>query len=234
MAAVAIAARRLRRYPLVEAFVAAYFVVQWWVDVGRVASTMESHTELARGLITYLLHISLVCSLLAATLIHRDGHAVPWSLGWPLVALVVGCGVWWPDGLRSSWMLPGSTWVVWPALAGCVLGAMLATLCTDFWRRGKPSPPIILGGLSGLVLGAAAAGLLITVTAVLDRLPWFRGNGSLWPGWFTGATALYQLTGGATVLNHLLGWASWVFWLLLGLLTVSLAVTAGQRQDSAT
>lgn len=222
------------RYPLVEAFVAVYFVVQWWVDMGRMAATTSSDAEWWLMCLVYLLHLLLVCSLLAAALIDRDGHAVPWSLGWPLATLVAACCLGYPDALRAAWALPGAKWIVWVVLATGLLGAVMATYCTRFWRaRGTPSGPVILGGGIGLVLGPAA-GLLITATALVERLPWCRQDGWRWPGWITAAVALYQSADGATWLGRLPAWADWVCWPLLVLVAVSLAATARGEPHSAT
>ena len=86
------------RYPLVEATVALLFAFQWWVDLQLGSGAPSDPTILATRIFVFLLHVSLFCCLLAGALIDLDGQSAPWSVAWPVLALVSLCAWQQPQG----------------------------------------------------------------------------------------------------------------------------------------
>ena len=115
------------RYPIVEALTGGLFAVLGIAEL--FAPGTEVPMEAAIGV--YLYHLVLLCTLLAAALIERDGNRVPWRLG--IFAAAVG----------------GLALLVWPQLHPLTVYAP---------GHGRWSQPwdILAGILAGLLVGLAA------------------------------------------------------------------------------
>jgi hypothetical protein len=118
----------------------------------------------------YACHVVLLCTLLAAALIERDGQRVPWRLG--LLAAVVGvfAPLAWPAihptaafALKAHGLGP---WL--EALAGAAAGAIAGAVAWRLGLTGKTPVPradaLIGPTLAGLFLGVQAVPILAAVT----------------------------------------------------------------------
>jgi leader peptidase (prepilin peptidase)/N-methyltransferase len=223
-------------YPSVEASVALFFAFQWWVDLYDVSTAASDQAMLTRQLVVFLLHASLVCSLLAAALIDRAGHPVPWSMAGPLVVIVLLSCLLRPDALRAVRPLAGeaNSFAVWQVLLDAALGSLIALVCSGGGsRRGQLATPALMGGLSGLVLGGFAAGSLMIVTSAIFWA-WSHFQRSMtWPLLLTVTTVVYQLTGAVRGLQIALHRADWLSWALLALAAAWLGLLAWRRADKA-
>ena len=223
------------RYPAVEAGVALCLAIQWWVDVNGQSPALVAEATVARQLVVFLLHASLVCTLLAAALIDRDGHPVPRSIAGPLAVVVVLSCLVRPDALRSIRPVadPGTAFVGWRILLDAAWGSLLAAVCTGRWSgKGRLVTLALLGGLSGLVLGGFAAGVLSVVASALCWACSRHRPAVTWPLLLAGATAVYQLASGVRGLEFAWSRTGWLSWVLLGLAVLSLGALGRRRQKT--
>ena len=194
------------RYPLVEATVAAMFLIlaiaHVFSDGGRLPRRDAELGGPAVSLDDVMMfavnfyHLLLLCTLLCAALIQYDGRRLPRGLFIP--ALIVGllaplvwydmrpvplstaAPAWLPSGGRAAGLLEG--------LAGLVIGGLLAALAWRAAGLGRRSSTTLLTAacptaLCGLFLGWQAAAGLAMISAVAYLLAtalatWLPGPGA--------------------------------------------------------
>ncbi len=176
------------RYPLVEAVTAALSVLLLVIEVFHNGQNLPLRVPAAAGqpadypqlqaLAICLLHLGLLCTLLASALMTLDGHRPPWRLFAPLLA--VGClapMIWpWlhpqpagPDVAEYAWggVIDSSVGLG----VGYCLGRAarwLGRRVAGVGRAGYQIPGETM--LLGVVLGWQAAAMLVLLSMVLEEL----------------------------------------------------------------
>ena len=141
------------RYPLIEAFTAAMFVVLALVE-----------NPLTAG---YLCHLMLLCTLLCAALIEVDGDRPPLSLFVPAFIVGIIVPLFWPikgldvlEGLAAGIMASGVAW-----LFLSIWGEIRAANATEV---APPSPGLFFGLIcAGPFLGWLALAAIAFVTLAI-------------------------------------------------------------------
>ncbi len=193
------------RYPAVEATVAALFVLMVFVEGVTLGGNLPQRPfSVVDGLIYPELtlwesagimgwHLFLLCSLLCASLIRYDGHAVPLRLFLPGLAIgLLGPSIW-PHLLPqpAAILASGPTAGIVDGLVGLAAGGVVGLVA---WKLLEPRqhPDLlpamaVTGGLLGwqaLVALAPATVVLALVSMVAGRVwkPWRRIPPVAWLG----------------------------------------------------
>jgi len=210
------------RYPLVEAVTAGLFVLFGALEPVAGGVTLPDRAiRLADGLIVperglvelysiYAYHLVLLCTLLCAGLIARDGARVPGRLFLPAIIVGALAPLAWPQlhptPVVGAWtgFLGGIADTSAGGLAGAALGWLASRPLAREQRAGLwlavVSVGLFLGWQAGVVLGAVAA-----AAGLLERLGRGAGAGFLRlpaVGWL-----------GAGTLAWLVAWAWIAAWL---------------------
>jgi prepilin signal peptidase PulO-like enzyme (type II secretory pathway) len=185
------------RYPIVEAITGGIFAAMALVEfvapgvrppreaVGSLQLLLDD-AALHEACAVYACHVVLLCTLLAAALIERDGQRVPWRLG--IFAAVVGVFVplVWLHPLAERTGYSGEPTGVLDAMEGIVAGLLVGLVVwrskfrltvtrfsqTRFTAKATmPAAPVgalMVPLLVGLFLGWRAVLVLAVVTTALD------------------------------------------------------------------
>jgi leader peptidase (prepilin peptidase) / N-methyltransferase len=176
------------RYPLVESLTAALFLLLFVVEVfgnghnlpvrvPLAADQSATYSEL-QALAVCVLHLGLLCTLIASALMTLDGHRPPWRLFVPLlVAGYVASLIWpWLHPQPAGSDIAESAWAgLIDSSVGLGIGYGLGRAARWLGRRvaGIGKAGYQIGGeamLLGLVLGWQAAVVLVPISMVLEEL----------------------------------------------------------------
>jgi leader peptidase (prepilin peptidase)/N-methyltransferase len=168
------------RYFLVELTTAALFLLVAIVErhlllgeSGSFSRGMLFGYELTPFWARYGLHVSLLATLLAATLIRSDGFSVPARLFWPVMLAAFVLPLIWPSihllPAAARWQLSGWQAGLADGVAGLIVGALVGLIVglgylyiTRAWPR---IAPVSLAAATGVVCGWQG-GLLISPRAI--------------------------------------------------------------------
>lgn len=167
------------RYPLVEALVAALFLVVAFLgpiamlnDSGRLPPPPARGQTMLSLCLMYGLHMMLLCTLACASLMRSDGHVPPARLFGPAAAVGLAAPLAWP-ALRPVPVhaLPGlAPWLggMWDGLAGLAGGTALGLFVERASRVAEEERPDVASfAVTGIVLGwQAVCGIACLATAV--------------------------------------------------------------------
>jgi leader peptidase (prepilin peptidase)/N-methyltransferase len=162
------------RYLVVEAITAGLFLLLGVVEcLGEDASAAVPTQGAFQLCGTYLCHLLLLCTLLAAVMIQADGRRVPVRLAVP--ALVVGLCVplIWPDlHLARAWSgtADGRMAALLGSSSGLAAGLLVGWLGTNLCGKQQHSGVILAPACVGLFFGWQAA-LVLTGVALAIHLP---------------------------------------------------------------
>lgn len=180
------------RYPLVEATVAALFLLIAIVEGTSLGANLPPRpvavvdglvfpplgTQELAGLMGW--HLLMLCTLFCASLIRYDGHEVPPRLFGPALAVgVVGSILWpWLHPQPAAVLANGPTSGIVDGLAGLAAGIVIGLLGWKSLER-TSGPDFVLGhAVAGIILGWQAAVVVGVTTLLLGGLT--RLAGSFW------------------------------------------------------
>ncbi len=172
------------RYPIIELIVAVIFLVIGWVEpISRghnlpltvVRLLKPESSELSLWLL-YAYQMTLITTLIAATVIARDGKRVPISVFMPaLVVGLIGAGLFPP--LHPESIVPGSRNLGhWAGLGNALIGMLVggvfgffppAMPCRTLTASTDRRATIAVSGLCGGFLGWRATLIVVTMATIL-------------------------------------------------------------------
>ncbi len=162
------------RYPIVEAITAVLFLLLGVAECLGEGSNLPVRPEVPyQACGTYLYHLLLLCTLLAAVMIEVDGHRVPLRLVVPALVGGLAAPLVWPrlHPVPACWIfLDGPAAGLLDGAGGLAAGLLLGWLASHL-RPAEQRTAMVLGpACVGLFLGWQAV-VVLTVVALAIHLP---------------------------------------------------------------
>ena len=162
------------RYPIIEAVTAGTFallgVVQCLWEGASLPIRLDGPFQLCA---IYAYHLLLLCTLLAVAMIEADGHRVPARLVVPALVGGLCAPLLWPrlHPVPAAWVfLDGWAGGLADGLSGLAAGLLLGWLASHLCTPGQKSGMILGAACAGLFLGWQAVVVLMVVTVVIHLL----------------------------------------------------------------
>ena len=214
------------RYPLVEAVAAGLFLLLFIIEVLHGGQNLPLRLPEAprpypptQALSICLLHLGLLCTLLAAALMRWDGKRPPRGLFLPILLVGLVAPLFWP-WLHPLPAGPEAAESPWGGLVDCLLGLGTGLFLgrTAEWmgerysRLGRPGYQILgQAPIVGVVLGWQAVLALVPLAMMLEELSHIAAI-----RWRSAHRLVAGVWMAPLALLWILGWIQLAVWLRLG------------------